>query len=230
MSPCDFTDLNEAGLNLQAVIDFAQLPPATAGEIRRHCDPQGNYRQLILIGHAGKTLWESVQASGIESSDPIDDYTAHTVRHWFATQFPGIAHALAYPGDAPLGLQSLGQIAGWHQPSPFMIGINAEWGSWYAYRAVLLTATDLEPTAPLQSPSPCGSCQDRPCVSSCPGKALEGKFSLDRCVAYRLSPDSRCQHTCIARVSCPVGSEHRYTAEQLRHSYCRSLQAIRDYY
>ena len=56
-----------------------------------------------------------------------------------------------------------------------------------------------------------------------------GGFALDKCVHYRREPASRCRHTCVARISCPVGSAHRYSDEQLAHSYSISLQAIERY-
>ena len=65
------------------------------------------------------------------------------------------------------------------------------------------------------------------CISNCPAGALdEANFSLPKCLAYRKLPDAKCHFTCLARVSCPVGSEHRYSAEQLHHTYSISLRYI----
>jgi hypothetical protein len=50
-----------------------------------------------------------------------------------------------------------------------------------------------------------------------------GRFALPRCLEYRRRPDSACAFTCLARLACPVGSDHRYDAAQLRHSYGQSL-------
>jgi hypothetical protein len=57
-----------------------------------------------------------------------------------------------------------------------------------------------------------------------------GIFSLPKCADYRKLAGSACAHTCLARLACPIGSEHRYDAEQLRHSYAISLQTIRKHY
>ncbi|MBI2306607.1 MAG: hypothetical protein HYU78_04825 [Rhodocyclales bacterium] len=223
MSDVDFSALDAAGLNLQAVFDLAALPAA----MREVLDPGGRYRQLILFGHGGRTLWQRVQAAGLQSEHPIDDFCIATVEAWFAAELPGCAHSLVYPGDAPVGLQALGRLAGWHHESPFRVGINAEWGSWFAYRVLLLADSALAPTPPLRGESPCVACTDQPCVAACPAGALaEREFSLAKCIAYRRQPDSRCRVTCVARTRCPVRPEHRYDDDQIAHSYSRSLAMI----
>ncbi|MBW7903555.1 MAG: hypothetical protein H3C26_18960 [Rhodocyclaceae bacterium] len=218
-----FQRLDDAGLNLHAVFDLAALP----AELRAPLDPDRRYRRLLLVGHGGRRLWERVQAAGLASEHPIDDFTRAAVAAWFAAQLPGCAWTLVYPGDAPVGLQALGRLAGWHHESPFRVGVNADWGSWFAYRAVALVDADL-PATPLQAgASPCLSCDDRPCIAACPAGALSAReFSLQKCIAYRRRPDSRCRVTCVARTSCPVRPEHRYDDAQIAYSYSRSLAMI----
>ena len=112
-----------------------------------------------------------------------------------------------------------------------MVGIDTEWGSWFAYRAALLADTDFLPFLPVDRSSPCKTCQEKPCIAACPANALEGgDFSLQKCIAYRRRTGSKCQFTCLARVDCPVGAEHRYDDEQLRHSYGRSLEDLKKYF
>lgn len=227
MTICDFTALNHAGLNLHAILNLDQLPAEMAAELRSRFDPAGRYRQLILLGHGGKTLWAALKASAISSDNPIDDFSRRSAEQWFAAQCPATAHEIIYPGTIPVGLQALGKIAGWHHASPFMVGIHQDWGTWYAYRVVMLAATDLPTSTPRHSESPCASCADRPCVASCPAGALDdGRFALEKCLAYRRQPSSRCKTTCIARITCPVGSAHRYSDEQIAHSYSISLRDI----
>jgi len=223
----DFTALNGAGLKLQAVFDLDRLPVEMAAALRGRYDPAHRYRQLILIGHGGTSLWEAVEASGMRSENPIDDFSVRTVERWFAEQFPDTARQIIYPGDIPADLQALGRIAGWHHASPFMLGINADWGTWFAYRVVLLAATDLEPTRPVEGKSPCARCADKPCIAACPAGAMDGgSFALDKCIGYRRQASSRCKATCVARISCPVGSAHRYGDKQMRHAYSISLREI----
>jgi len=218
---------NRAGLNRQAIFNISDLP----AEITAELAPGNDYRQLILLGHGGRLLWEQVKASGIASANPIDDFTVATINQCFARHLPTQAYRIVYPGEQPIGLQQLGKLAGWHQPSPFMVGIDAEWGSWYAYRAVVLAATNFPCSLPVTKDNPCASCREKTCVTHCPAGALEGaRFSLEKCVAYRKQPQSACRCTCLARVSCPVGSQHKYSSEQLQHTYSISLKMIERYY
>lgn len=228
--PFDASLLHEAGLNLQAVFDVAALPEEVAASLERAAPGHGR-RQLILLGHGGRRLWQAVQAAGLDSDHPIDDFTIASVGRWFAAVCPGRDFHLLYPGDAPVGLQQLGRLAGWHHPSPFMVGVRQQWGSWYAYRAALLADSDFPPTPPLQEASPCASCAPRVCIEACPAGALAGgRFDLAACVAWRRLPASPCRHTCLARLACPVGREHRYEPAQIRHTYAQSLAAIEAYY
>ena len=223
--------LNAAGLNRQAIFDIADLPPDVQGKLASLVDDLAVYRQLILIGHGGRLLWDCVQAAELNSASPIDDFTVSTLQQHFAEALPATAYTLLYPSDKPIGLQQLGTLAGWHNPSPFMVGIDTTWGSWSAYRAVILSATSFASTSQQQQASPCPGCVDRPCVSTCPADALSGQsFNLQKCTAYRKQADSPCQHTCLARCACPIGREHRYSAEQMRHVYGISLRWIQRYY
>jgi len=218
--------LARCGLNRQHVFDLADLPPAVIATL----GDTASCRQLVLLGHAGKALWEHVKAAGLKSEHPIDDFTVHSVERCFAKHLPDNRYHIVYPGDAPVGLQQLGAQAGWHHAAPFMVGIDADWGSWYAYRAVVLADTDFCPSRAVDRNSPCTSCDTRPCIAACPAQAMaDGSFSLARCAAYRLQPDSVCAFTCQARLACPVGSAHRYDADQLRHTYSISLRTLREY-
>lgn len=226
MSAWDAAALDDAGLNLQAVFDLDGLPADMAAKLRRF-DPDRRYRQLILIGHAGKSLWASVMAAGIVSENPIDEFSVRTVEQWFARQFPGHGCEIIYPGSNAVNLQALGRIAGWHHASPLRIGILEKWGTWFAYRVVLLADTEFAPTKPSAGDSPCASCRHRICIASCPGSALDGgDLDLGKCVAHRKRAGSSCQATCLARLACPVGSAHRYCGEQIRHTYAISMRAI----
>jgi hypothetical protein len=233
--------LTAAGLNLHAVFDLAALPESLRAPLAGH-DPR--CRQLILIGHGGPRLWQAVQESGknsgkesgIVSENPIDDFTRRTVGQWAAEQLAGRAWEIVYPeaSDTPrpmpktLDLQALGKLAGWHHDSPIMLGVNARWGSWFAYRAVLLAESDFAPTAKDLAPSPCVSCRDRPCIAACPARAIgAGRFDLAACLSYRQSPASRCAETCVARLACPVAPGERYPEAQIAHSYGASLRLMR---
>jgi epoxyqueuosine reductase len=218
---------NAAGLNLQAVFNLDELPPELGAALRA-CGNGHHYRQLIVLGHAGTALWDAVKADGVASDHPIDDFTVKIFQQWAAEHLAGSDYQIVYPGDALIGLQSLGKLAGWHHDSPLMLGINDRWGSWFAYRAAVLTDSDFAPTPQLATASPCPQCLAQPCRTHCPAGALDGeKFSLPKCAAFRLQPASPCQNLCLARLACPVASQHRYDAEQIRHTYSISLRWLR---
>lgn len=227
----DTSLLDHAGLNRHAVFNIDALPPDVAASVRDGVTDSGAFRQLILIGHAGRRMWDAVGESGIDSADPIDDFTMQVVRRWFAACQPGNRYEILYPGPHPIGLQGLGKLAGWHHPTPFMVGIDQEWGTWYAYRAAVVADTHFAPTQPVESPHPCETCEKRLCVENCPAGALAGgAFDLGKCVGYRKQDGSLCKATCVARISCPVGSVHRYSDAQIRHIYSNSMRAIERFY
>ena len=223
--PFPAVDFDQAGLNRQHVFALDALP----AEVRATLGDTANYTQLILLGHGGKHLWAQVKAASIPGEHPIDDYTIKIVEQVFAMHFADKKYRILYPGETAVGLQQLGTLAGWHQPSPFMVGIDHAWGSWFAFRAAVLANTDFLPFLPVDRSNPCTTCASRPCLTHCPADALMDGFSLNKCSNYRKQPNSLCRHTCLARLSCPVGTEHRYDEDQIRHTYALSLKAIEQY-
>jgi len=219
-----FAELDACGLNLQAVFDVQRLPDDVRETLA--ADAQGRYRQLLLIGNLGPTFWQHATANGLRGDHPLDAFTRTRVVAWLDRHFPGVRHEWLYPGERLVGLQSLGRLAGWHQPSPFMVGVHEAWGSWFAYRAVLLADTDLARTGPLAGASPCERCVDRPCVAACPPRALHDGFDLAACADWRLAPGSDCRDQCLARIACPVGTRHRYDSAQIAYHYARSLATL----
>lgn len=224
--------LDEAGLNRQHAFDVEQLPD----DVRAPLGLQAHERQLILLAHAGRRLWERVQAAGAAGEHPIDDYSVDIARRWLAGATPGARHRIVYPKGQPgglpprqhVGLQRLGSLAGWHHPSPFMVGIDSQWGSWFAYRVAILADTSLPLSAVEDTGHPCPNCRDTPCIRACPAGALDrGVMDAQACRDYRLRESSPCALGCIARLACPVGAEHRYEQDQIRHSSAGSLRAIR---
>lgn len=224
--------LDEAGLNRQHVFALGQLPE----ELLAPLSVRAHERQLILFGHAGRRLWERVQAQATRSAHPIDAYSVHTVERWLAEVAPHARYRFVYPrglagGPAEgrhVGLQRLGTLAGWHHASPFMVGIDARWGSWFAYRAVVLADTDLPASIAHDHGHPCMDCDTKPCIAACPAAALDaGRMDVQACHRQRLLEGSPCAYACPARQACPVGVEHRYEQSQIRHSSTGSLGTIR---
>lgn len=221
----DQSKFDKAGLNLHAIFDISTLPNSTYKELQELYPDLSDYNQLILLAHGGRHLWEKIQLNA-DSTNPVDDYSIKVVNKFFDKDLGNIKFKLIYPSQAPVGLQSLGELAGWHHSSPFRVGINKQWGSWFAYRVAMLADSHFQTTSKVEDDSPCSSCKGRPCISACPAEALESEFSLDKCLSYRKSEDSLCKDRCLARMTCPVAKEHQYELEQIQYHYGISMKMI----
>ena len=222
----------DAGLNRLHVFARAQLPPA----LQARLNTPAHYRQLLLLGHAGPQLWAHMTASSYAGPNPIDAYTLAAVDRILGDfLLPASDYQVLYPCQADastqIDLQQLGTLAGWHFPAPFMLGIDAEFGPWWAYRALLLTASDFAPSPRVDRTHPCSGCA-APCVSACPAGACHADgsaFALNDCLRQRLRPHSVCAENCPARQACPLGSQYRYPDAQTAHSYRHSLTMLRSW-
>ena len=229
--------LNQAGLNCHAVFRISDLPEAMRNSLRDANPDYLHYRQVILIGHGGRDFWTALTAQTTaqnkplkrqDDEHPVDAFTVSKVQEFMQTEHPQVAYTLLYPGAYLLNLQELGQLAGWHHASPFMVGINASFGPWFAYRAVVLANTDLPLTAQHQSAPPCQRCDEKICIRNCPAAALTAdSYDLAKCLRYRQQENSLCEVNCIARWSCPEAQEHRYTKEQMQYHYGCSIRMIK---
>ena len=228
-----FASLSAQGIQLHTVFNLADLPADVSDTLALDAAARDRYTQLILLGHLGRAFWDALRERGLHGSDPVDAFAGECAARWMATALPGHAWRQVFPGPQAVGLQRLGQLAGWHQASPFWVGVDAEWGSWFAYRAVLLTDTQLPVTPQRQVGSACGACAARTCVSACPAGALAseqtGPWRLKACLDFRKRPDSPCLDRCLARNACPVGQPYRYSEEQTAYHYLHSMRAIRAY-
>lgn len=220
-----FSALSTQGLNLHAVLDLAALPVNL--RLLQPGDADQGYNRLWLVGHQGPWFWRSLRAAGVQGAHPVDEHTTRLVQGWLAQHLPQGAWRLVYPGPQVANLQTLGTLAGWHHPSPFRVGVDAQWGSWFAYRALVLLQADWAPTPRRVQPSPCQTCSHRACVAQCPVGALGERYALDTCLDHRLAPESSCADRCLARNACPVGAEFRYDDDQTAHHYTQSLHFIR---
>ena len=197
------------------------------------------------MGHGGRALWPHVEHEAVmvqakmggqaavsgDIDHPIDAYACRVITEILEEDLKGQRFEIIYPaghtGHPFYGLQDLGVVAGWHHTSPFLVGINPVWGSWYAYRAVVLTNSHYQPASMPASPSPCSACRTDDCVVACPvGAVSRDGFDMETCLQYRQTDGSHCQDKCLARMACPVGREHRYRQPQMSYHYHRSLSML----
>lgn len=231
-------NLRPTGLNL-----FTAFPVADLADSMPDFEIPAGYNQLLLVGSAGTQLWDAMPRHYLAKSHPVDEYSIDCINHnigqqlpegkWL-TLFPHLADSTA-PLGVPVPLQKLGALAGWHQPSPLGIGINATNGLWFAYRSVVVVEAEVGTTAsgaaglvPLLE-SPCLTCETTPCLTHCPPGALaiDRNPDLTVCVSHRLAEGSSCASTCAARMACPVGQAFQYSPSQNAYFYNRSRDSVK---
>jgi len=189
----------------------------------------GDYRQLLVFGHAGSGFWDSLDEP-LTGSHPLDSMSIRMVED-FLQRIGCADYLVLYPStDLQIDLRGLGKQLGWHTDSALGIGINPLHGTWFAYRVVVLANTTYEPAyepvANNLADAPCSSCINRPCVEACPVGAPGVTFDLQACMDERVREGSACAYQCPARNACPVGTEYRYDQDQMRYHYQESLQII----
>jgi hypothetical protein len=186
-----------------------------------------------VIGDGGTEFFARFRARGdTAGADPLDRYTLGVVRSAVATALAssGVAHEIVFPflagapGSPVLPIQRVGQAAGLPPAGPLGLQVHPVFGPWWAYRALVVLACPADEEPPL--PSSCADCP-APCESACPGHAVaRDGFLLAACVSQRradVARDGDCQLSCVARLRCVAGPEHRYPDEQLAFHMASSL-------
>ena len=217
MDAIDLDDIAAAlaghGLIPRGGIDFAQDETAPHG-------PSGNSaKAVLLVGHAGSTIWphfqawHANQAAGL--ADPLDTWSRLVIGE-VAERFG--ARAVS-PSDRPfLPFQAWAMRAEGLKPSPLGILMHPVWGTWHAYRGALLFDSPMGlPREPHAMVHPCAGCVEKHCLTACPAGAhsLEG-FDYPACLTHvRSSAGAPCASGgCLDRNACPVGTGYRYSAAQ----------------
>lgn len=218
------------GINLVHVFTIKNLPVSVQELLARSCNHLNRSQQVLLLGNGGGQFWETLNQQKITAEDPIDTFVEDLLRQFFAEE--RVAYQILYPGPCNIDLQHFGKLAGWHTDTPFLLGLHPNWGTWFAYRAlVVLDANYTESALPVSNKhSACERCNDKPCQRRCPANAvLSSHFSLEACVAYRMQENSACGYTCLAREACPHAKQHQYSREQMTYHYGESLKTIKRY-
>jgi len=176
-------------------------------------------RASLLLGNIGGSLWPAFTESGYPDDgrpDPMNRWTEKIVSEITAE----LRCEPRYPfGDPVWPFQRYAKQATGMQPSPLGILIHQEHGLWVALRASLVFGEDIEipPTPTVEHP--CESCEDKPCLSTCPVSAFSPDgYAVDRCRAHLASGEgSAClDGGCLARRACPVGAKFAYELAQQR--------------
>lgn len=173
---------------------------------------------LVLAGNAGPAMWRAFTATEAKGADPLDA--------WSRDRISGLAADLGatpvYISQAPPypPFQRWARRAGCNHTSPLGILIHPDFGLWHAFRGALAFARRLELPPPDDRPSPCDSCQDKPCLATCPVNAFTtGHYDVAACTGHLDTPEGQdcLGRGCVARRACPIGRDYIYHPEQARH-------------
>lgn len=226
--------LAAGGLNLLAILPMRDLPDEIKIPLVNVMPGRFLSGCLVLMGNGGGDFWSHYREQSIDDPDPVDRFSLETGERILRQQLSLKESDLQalYPGHHLVPLQQLGRLAGWHHPSPLGVGINHEWGLWYAYRAAFACTLELPRLTQPKSDNPCDSCREQPCVTRCPAQALDPQKGIDinQCAGLRLADNSPCADRCIGREACPVAPQARYSDEQIRYHYRQSLHTLKQYY
>jgi len=171
-------------------------------------------RGALLVGSGGTAFFERFQQSSREGEHPLDAFTREEVEACcLAVLGPG-SFFLKFPfthEEAPLPFQNLARLAGAPKPGPLGLIVLAEWGPWWAFRALILLPFEV-PVRPSLLDL-CAACS-APCVDACPGDAVSRDgFRFLACAEHR-KQDAGCADRCRARRACPTAAHHAYSPAQ----------------
>ena len=173
---------------------------------------------LVLVGNSGPGMWTAFAASeeaGDGAPEALDRWSRRVVSR-LALALGGRAH---FPFGGPPWLPFIGwaQRAGPVYPSPIGPLVHPDFGLWHAYRGAIAFRERLDLPPRDDRASPCDTCIDRPCLSSCPVGAFSGDgYDVEACVAHVSKRSGAvCLGTgCLARHACPVGRNAAYAVPQ----------------
>ncbi|OHV77920.1 4Fe-4S dicluster domain-containing protein [Ensifer sp. LCM 4579] len=208
--------LRPHGLFLRGTVNFAN------GEEAPSLDGGAAAASVVLIGNIGGSIWapftrwrEGEPDRG--GRDPLDNWSKEVI-----LPVAEAAGATAYfPSDPPWQpFQQWAMRAEGLRSSPLGILIHPRYGLWHGYRAALGFGCAMPITGEVATGHACETCEEKPCVATCPAGALASEvFDVRGCRTHLRGETGKggCVVTgCRSRDVCPVGRDYRYPAAQLR--------------
>lgn len=181
----------------------------------------GGQRTVVLVGHAGGSIWPHLSAwrradPEPRSPHPLDRWSKHVLGNVAAA----FGAAAVFPSDRPYRpFQQWAMQAEGLKPSPLGMLIHPEFGLWHAYRGALVFDRAIAGPAPDRRAHPCDSCEAKPCLSACPVDAFgRASYDVERCRGHLNSGHGTAclSGGCLARRACPVGRAYAYGEAQQR--------------
>jgi len=189
-------------------------------------------RCVVVVGNTGGAMWPRFRAEQPAGPHPLDAWTRAILGPIAAR----LGAAFVHPSDEPFQpFQRWAQRGEEVWQSPIGMLIDREFGLWHAYRGALLFPEMVNGLPVVGGDlSPCLSCADQPCLSTCPVDAFTpDRYDVAACSAHvRSSAESLhadCFHDgCAARRACPVGADLAYGADQMEFHMRALIGAERD--
>lgn len=176
--------------------------------------PDGT-KTLILIGNAGPDMWRVFADRMPDDPHPMDAWTKGVIDEIAAESDTRAAYPFEGPPYHPF--QQWAMKADTVFPTPIGPLIHPQYGMWHAYRGALLFSDHIDlPDIP-SATSPCDTCADRPCLTTCPVGAFSTEgYDVPACRGHIGSPEgTNCLgNGCLARRACPVGQDYVYEPAQ----------------
>jgi epoxyqueuosine reductase QueG len=173
----------------------------------------GEIKFVILIGNAGPAMFQRFQRDG---GRVMDDWTKRVIDPLAAD----LGAKAAYPFDEPhLPFLSWARRGGAGHVSPLGLNIHPTYGLWHAYRAALLFPVQFDLPLLSAGPHPCETCISKPCLSTCPVEAFDGRtYDVAACGTYLKSGvgEDCMGDGCLARRACPIGKAYQYSPQQAK--------------
>lgn len=182
-------------------------------------------KAVLIVGNVGSRLWPIFEAAR-------NDRPSLTLDQWTAETVGRIAAAFAVDAVFPFEGPPYHPFLRWAKrtgtlfASPLGLTIHPTYGLWHAFRAALLL--DHRPDLAREKViSPCDSCATKPCLSACPVNAFTAEgYAFETCLDHLVTPVNDCrQRGCLARLACPIGTEHHYVRDHAAFHMGQLLKA-----
>lgn len=195
------TQLRSFGIDLIGTTSAAAWDAHAPAHLRAR-ELLANAQTVVVVGSAGRALWEAFAAAGPHVGEhPLDAFVRRALIDaesvFRAEGVSARRFEAAFTFEPRVDFRALGRLAGLGDIGPFGLLIHPTHGPWFGLRGAWLVDRAL-PSSPI-APSPCATCA-APCVGDA------GATTLDR-------------STSAMRLRCPVGVASRYGDEQLRYHH-----------
>ena len=176
----------------------------------------GSDRATVLVLGNTRALWPYIDRFVVDApapiDDPVDTYVTRVVRDAIteAGVTPIDVRFDFEPPERRIAIQQLADVAGLAWLSPSHLCVHPIYGPWIALRAAVVLDVD----APIEDGPASAPCD---CRRHC-GPALETALAAGE-PTNQAELRERWRLWLAVRDACPVGREHRYTAEQIVYHY-----------